>query len=371
MLSNYNDAWFMNESIAFYMSTNTFRNPIFDIHSEQDENEIENLSPIGGESTTTSQVQHQQSDSSIKVDGQHGCRDKRRRFSKLRVAEYSIATRQKLNDFRDNLAFSIKGKIFVLELNFKRCLRRLKKFLDKNLPRISSDKQTGFSNYNTGPNNYDADHFGSCSKLDKYIAINQEKMFWQKVQPNSAKSLGVHQERLLSRLERAKRDSHRLFNMDNNNFATYFENDHQDTYRTNGSYHYQAASHHMRPNRPASKQSSQARVGAMGGRFAPDVLADLSSSWSLGPSDELAPKSHSVPASLPDEQAKNGCFLVSGVGGSIKGAKARAGVARKPARPTTTTATKIISSRVSPRLCATRLFVLECCAFDQNETLQV
>lgn len=295
MFSNYNDAWFMNESLTFYMSINTFRNPIFDTQNEPFANDDTPL----GQNILSQQQQQQQNDapntSATNKEQQH------KRFKRfINKSHSAINTKQKLNDFCDSLAFSVKGKVFVFELNFKRRLHRLRKFLDKNLPWILPNKQTRQRNnehYHSSPNNlYQQDNSHPEGGAAGYF--DYDNYFWKNIQPSSPKSLEVQQERLLNRLEKAKRDSQKLFNMENN-FASYFIHEEEDEPRTSidGSIKLTPTKYSqlIRPTgvKAKSRTSKNSRTTTM--EEGAQSFSGLATCSLKSPTGKLKPKSQSMP----------------------------------------------------------------------------
>lgn len=171
------DAWFMSDSLAFYLSTNTFRNPVFD----------------------------EQFASSDDCQGSSGPEVKGR-LGKLRSG---LGAR--CSQLCDNLAFSLRSKLFVLELNFKRSLRRMRGFAKRHglklIPapldgRAGQGKQVAGCQASMQQTPWMHGALGSASRRD-------ERKFWRKMGDSRA-SLGIQKEKILSRLEQvvqAKRNS--------------------------------------------------------------------------------------------------------------------------------------------------------------------
>lgn len=192
MLS-YNDACFLNGSLAFYTSTNTFSNPIFDVSQFTDNNgndcKQEEGAAAGRQKQTGGQL------------------------------EKDVSLVGRCANICDNLLFSIKSKMFVMELNFKRRLRSIKKYSAKNLPwlfhqdrRAISGRQTQF--YSPTSQFYDSQQL-EFNQQQQQVPIHQDLLynnekFWRNIVPDCKKSLNVQQEKILSRLEQtvqAKRNN--------------------------------------------------------------------------------------------------------------------------------------------------------------------
>lgn len=172
-----NDAWFMNESLAFYQSTNTFSNPAFDNGSERE---------------------YEQSKDEEE--------EKKKQDQKSWLASKQKGSQQKLKpSFCNNLAFSIESKIYVLELNFKRRLQHLRSFADKHLAWMFSSRQTKRSFASRSQSfGWHSDAQASWKISDKYA----DEKFWRRetfFEPKSRESLGKQQQKILCRLEHFKR----------------------------------------------------------------------------------------------------------------------------------------------------------------------
>lgn len=173
------------------------------------------------------------------------------------------ATKRRCLSFRDDLAFSARSKMYVLELNFKRRLQRLRRFARERLPwmflssgqrternilrnleqvigancsevprrtmlmaaeaaalataarNCSSSQPTGNCNQ---PLNYQALHSDAISlrshqlqqqqqlnqvrETKRNVELERDSKFWSKIGPNSLEPFGVQKEKILSRLER-------------------------------------------------------------------------------------------------------------------------------------------------------------------------
>lgn len=203
------EIYLMNESHAFYTATNTFSNPIFDSFNVQE-------SPRNGDNQNKER------------NGQHKGDPSPTSSKQLLISQ----TKERWADFCDNFAFSTRNKLFVMETNFKRRLRALRRFLDKKLPPWllpTTNNQTGSRN---GPDERQGpptlaqqgfvDGIGHLGQL-----LREERNHFQRQpkqnghnrwglplsnlsEPISAKALGAQQERILSRLERIKRDNQKL-----------------------------------------------------------------------------------------------------------------------------------------------------------------
>lgn len=173
-MSLYEDAWFMNESLAFYMSTNTFTNPIFASNFDESRECVV---------------------------------DERDRLNH----EASTSTNRPWKKFCDSLVFSVRSKIYVLELNFKRHLKSLKRFTCNNFPAWTSARRSK----RAAPAVTGSKHEKPSS------GVHFEDEFWRNIEPSCKKSLDRQQEKILYRLEQvvqAKRHSQLLFNMDRARF---------------------------------------------------------------------------------------------------------------------------------------------------------
>lgn len=170
----YDDAWLANESLAFYMSTNTFSNPIFVDAQPEPERDAEqpNKEPQRVEEP-----------------------NQRRKKKDVSDGEDSFAHSGRWWALYDGLAFSVKSKIYVLELNFKRELRRLKRFASDHLPSFMlPNKQR---NPLSGAEKWSS---WSCSQ-NRASLIKDE--FWKEVEElSSRKALEKQQGKVLNRLEK-------------------------------------------------------------------------------------------------------------------------------------------------------------------------
>ena len=186
-----NDSWFMNESLAFYLSTSTFDNPLFETSLVEDnfespEAERRNSNKHGGEGETAA------------VD---------------RKPKPSCNKRSKQSawsEFCGNLLFSIRSKMDVLELNFKRKLRRLRKFASGHGP--TSVSHNGFRTNCSEPTRRSRrmnespwlSTMDQCQTVvDKGPPSSYREKYWRKIGLSSSDSFGVQQEKILSRLRQA------------------------------------------------------------------------------------------------------------------------------------------------------------------------
>lgn len=155
-MSRFNDAWFINESLSYFMSTSSFSNSVIE-------------SDLPG-------MNHHQN-----------IHEK----AEIRFPTWTVRCKK----LCDNFNFSVKSKIYVVESNLRGKIRGLKNFFSQHLPCISAkyseeadEPQDGF-----------------------------EDNFWKYVEPNTRETLGVKKEKILNRLEQvieANRNCNRLFNMD-------------------------------------------------------------------------------------------------------------------------------------------------------------
>lgn len=178
----YDDAWLANESLAFYMSTNTFSNPIFvDAQPEPEAN----VKEPNKEPQRAKQLKQRKSKRDVSEDGWDSFADDRHggRWWAL----------------YDGLAFSVKSKIYVLELNFKRELRRLKRFASDHLPCFMlPNKQR---NPLSGAEKWSCWLSSSSCSQNRASFIKDE--FWKEVEElSSRKALEKQQEKVLNRLEK-------------------------------------------------------------------------------------------------------------------------------------------------------------------------
>lgn len=170
----FNEAWLINESLALHVSTNTFNNPTFD---EDHIDSANNEAPAVGLSSDRSPAQQQSKELGCNKSGLQ------------KTTNQSFGS-----NFADNLAFSIRSKLFVIDLNFKRKLRSLKAFVINHLPSLFDS--TTSSRKSVSRNKA---RFMSRNKI-----YDCDEQFWENiVEPSSRKSLGKQKEKILSRLERA------------------------------------------------------------------------------------------------------------------------------------------------------------------------
>lgn len=197
--SSNHDNWYapaINESLAFYMSTNTFNNPIFEAQFELDSSQEGEI--VSG-SSCAEQNQEELNRSSESSSLSTTC--------KVSNGNSTVKQQQQQQNnwtnFCDNLMFSIKSKIYVFELNFKRKLHRLKRFASGHLPSWLMTNIGSIKNHataaasNSGENIYEYENYDDMNDGDE-----EEDKFWETIQqPYSKDSLNVQQEKILSRLE--------------------------------------------------------------------------------------------------------------------------------------------------------------------------
>lgn len=187
MFSSNQNAWFMNESLAFYMSTNTFSNPIFDAQVDPDSSQQEQQNEDTKIERSSSLNRSLSSSSTASNDNENNNKEQQQRY---------------WASFCDSLMFSIKSKLYVFELNFKRKLQRLKRFASGHLPIWL------LNNLNVlgGSGSWRQQATASAS-----FEYEDEDKFWEAIQqPYSKVSFSIQQEKILSRLEQliqAKRSS--------------------------------------------------------------------------------------------------------------------------------------------------------------------
>lgn len=206
--SSDHDNWYapaINESLAFYMSTNTFNNPIFEAQFELDSSQEGEIVSGGSGCTEQNEVgrnQEELSRSSKSSSPSTTC--------KVSNGNNNIKQEQKQNNwtnFCDNLMFSIKSKIYVFELNFKRKLQRLRRFASGHLPSwlmtnigsIKNHATAAATTTSSGENIYVYENYDDMNDDEEE---EEEDKFWETIQqPYSKDSLNVQQEKILSRLE--------------------------------------------------------------------------------------------------------------------------------------------------------------------------
>lgn len=152
--------WFMNESQVFYMSTNTFSNPIFD--------------PRVGPSSEEAPAKE--------------VKDSKKGLTRRKLPRLSL--KQRCSNFCDSIAFSIRSKMFVLELNLEKKLENFRKFANNHFAWITMRH-----------NKRDCRKRQSKMESDR-MDIRKSK-FWGEISaaPKSRKSLCIQQEKILCRLE--------------------------------------------------------------------------------------------------------------------------------------------------------------------------
>lgn len=272
----------MNESLAFYISTNTFRNPIFDadnINDSNQENSHKQNSTLNPNETNLMQCRN---DDNYATRSQQP--DAKNNNNKL------FTGRRRLSNICDNFAFAIKCKAFVWELNLKRKLKDLRKFCDKNLPKVFHDQLFHQQHADRDSiHTHRKPNGRPRRKLDKYISS-----FWHEIEPDSPESLNKQQGRLLSRLEKAKRDSQKLFNMEK--FENHYGDLDDQSYhggqtRNNNGYNSGLNLFETRYVRPTEKQQSpseMARVGSVlntirpaprAAKFGAGLMESAASGW--------------------------------------------------------------------------------------------
>lgn len=167
MLSRYSDAWFMSESLAFYLSTNTFNNPVFDEQLAADL-----------------------------------CLDQRQPSSREKVDKLESRLGARCSQLCDSLVFSLKSKIFVLELNFKRSLRRLRSFADRQRLRLVPGSSAWSASSQWARRKRVGDRAGveQTPWMHRTLSSADESKFWRKMDDSRA-PLDAQKERILSRLE--------------------------------------------------------------------------------------------------------------------------------------------------------------------------
>lgn len=205
-----------NETYAFY----TFSNPIFDSFDVQELRDcsIDDELHVQVRRGSTSRedlgaMKSNTEEGGSQSDGR-GYNRQPEACSSSRLLLISDA-KQKWAIFCDNFAFSVRNKLFVMETNFKRRLRALRRFLDKKLPqrllqaassenKLSKQERLAAKSFVRRPN------LDELLKLEQNQQRNRTSRLLNLSEPISAKALGAQQEHILSRLERIKRDNQRL-----------------------------------------------------------------------------------------------------------------------------------------------------------------
>lgn len=241
-----NGSHLLDEAAIYYTATNTFRNPIFDSYYSAastgtftgESNEARPPNEHHGQ-TMSARNQAQQSHPS--------------RANASTAAEAALLfmsrTRQKWSDFCDSLAFSLKARAFIMETNFKRRVRALRKFLDRRLSSVCwltssvSDRRrrgdvyfarSGRSSRRRRASQQDGNSAANLMSLLQLeldqaslkrhqLATNQssasKRNLFNLSEPISAKVLGAQQECILSRLECIKRHNQKIGNMQQSSIA--------------------------------------------------------------------------------------------------------------------------------------------------------
>lgn len=230
MLSTYNDAHLFNESLAYYMSTNYFRNPLYE---GEDALTSAHYQPQGSSDSSSSSSSRSQGDEqNTYVQSGH-------KANKRRVRIKFEKNKQRFNNFCDNLTLNFKGKLFVMELNFKRRLNLMRKYLSRTMPWIlpssardhqgrtmakggmqegdcnQENNNEHYANYNLDQAlNYSINN-GKLAYIDDEL---EQKSFWTNLRPpKSSDSLGEQQAKILTRLLRVKVVNKKLFSRDDPN----------------------------------------------------------------------------------------------------------------------------------------------------------
>lgn len=182
--------------VLFYnMSTNYFMNPIF-----AENGTMESLDDSQDERDDYT-TQHKE--------------EKNRRN---KIHHYVDTKCQRMSQLLDDLTLEIKGKLFVIELDFKRRLGSMRKYVRQKVPWIwpsktrehQRDVKEGNSkqkNNNDGPTH----HHNDPHLLPSIGDLDQE-MFWDNLRlPKSSECIGEQQAKILSRLAYVKKVSQQLF----------------------------------------------------------------------------------------------------------------------------------------------------------------
>lgn len=168
MLSSYHEACLLNDSYLFSIANN----------QQQQQQEPFESPPTRGDSIGSGQGSASTSQTSS--SGFNG---------------------ERLNKFWHNLALSLRGKLFVIELNLSRRLRLISSYFSGNRRRRKRRlrKRTN----------------GGCkppSKSESYQSSSESADFWRSLEEvHSSECLSAQQSLILGRLARVKRTSQRLF----------------------------------------------------------------------------------------------------------------------------------------------------------------
>lgn len=214
----FNDAWLINESLALHVSTNTFSNPAFD----QDHFDGVNCGynyPAAFAQPDTKPITGDA--------GKENGGDKRNRKEAAGKPRGQRTFTQ--TSLVDNLAFSIRSKLFVIDLNLKRKLNSLRAFAVRHFPRVFASSSGGkfvgktfdggSSHKMHGTSSRGACFMNRCRIHDSEM----DEQFWENfVEPSSRKSLGKQKEKILSRLERVLEEKRSQSNLRN-----FYFNQHQ------------------------------------------------------------------------------------------------------------------------------------------------
>lgn len=179
----------IDESLAFHVSTNTFNNPAFDQNLADLANQVDLAEcqiTRKGTSKSSSRIVERQSKES-------GVRDDRRE---------TTAGQSFKSSFAENLAFSFRSKLFVIDLNFKRKLRSLKTFAVRYFPRILFQQSAAAT---SSRRKNSSDNRTGTSFTNRNKIYDSDEQFWKNiiVDPSSRKSLTKQKAKILNRLERA------------------------------------------------------------------------------------------------------------------------------------------------------------------------
>lgn len=168
----------MSESLAFYLSTNTFSNPMFEEHTQQ---------------TAPNQAIYDEQ------------RDRQTRKGSRLLARCA--------ELCDNLLFSVKSKLFVLELNFKRSLRRVRSFAERQSFGLNAKPRSVHQqNQPIQPTPWLSDALETSRCVSHSDSVNGNSRdqrrgdkFWKSIgqAPDSRESLGLQKQKILNRLEQA------------------------------------------------------------------------------------------------------------------------------------------------------------------------
>lgn len=229
MTSTYNDAYLLDESLAYHLSINHFRNPIFDgniygtyssdQHSDRHEyDQIGRLSIQSNCGDPTNELVR------MPEKSEGDCSSEQAFNQENWMQVYFRKRLRRFNDFCDNLTLTLKGKLFVIELNLKRRLNVIKEYLDRRLesrilqPNLRCDQadvprrcnvndNVGYSNSYLGVVDDTEIHRRSCLK---YVFENGQ--FWDDLKiPKTRECLRNQKYRMLRHLDTVRLLSECLF----------------------------------------------------------------------------------------------------------------------------------------------------------------